>query len=103
MGWIEFESLWLFCPYFHDEFVMGKAFECLRALAIIICVDEIGEKSFELLMPIVMVAFDGGFLDRPIHSLHLAICPRMLDLGQTVRNAIFLASHVEHTRHVGGC
>lgn len=24
--------------------------------------------SFELLMPIVMIAIDGGYLDRPIHS-----------------------------------
>jgi hypothetical protein len=103
MGWIEFESLWLFCPFFDDEFVRGKAFEQREAIALIICVDEIGEMSFELLMPIVMVVFDGGFLDRPVHSLHLAICPRMLELGQTMHNAIFLASHVEQVRHVGGC
>jgi hypothetical protein len=70
MDWIKFELLWLICPCFHDEFVRDKAFECLEVLAIIICVNEIGEMSFELLMPILMVAFDGGCLDRPIHSLH---------------------------------
>jgi hypothetical protein len=42
----------------------------LRRLPLVICVDNTGETSFELVMPIVMSAFNDGFLVRPVHSLH---------------------------------
>ncbi len=58
---------------------------------------------FELLVAIVVVAFDGGFLDGAVHPLDLTVCPWMLDLGQPVLDAILLATHVEHMRHVSGC
>jgi len=54
-------------------------------------------------MAVVVVAFDGSFLDCPVHSLDLAVCPRMLDLCQPVLDAILLAAHVEHVRHISGC
>ena len=47
-----------------------------------------------------MVAFDGGFLDRPVHALDLAVGPGMLDLGQPMFDAILPAAHIEHMRHV---
>jgi len=92
MGWIEFESFWLFCPCFDDEFVRGKAFERFEASTIIVCADEIGEMSFELLLvPNVMVAFDSGFLNCSVHALDLTIGPGMLDLGEPMLDAIFPA------------
>jgi hypothetical protein len=45
--------------------------------------------SFGPLMPIVMASFYRSFLARLVYSFHLAMCPRMLDLDQTVRNALF--------------
>ena len=47
---------------------------------------------------IVMVAFDGGFLDGPVHALDLAVGPGMLDLGEPMLDAIFPTAHM--LRHV---
>ena len=49
-----------------------------------------------------MIAFDGGFLDRAVHSLDLAIGPRMVGFCQPMFDAAFAASHVEHVRYVAG-
>ena len=92
-----------FVQGFDDEFVWGQAFKGLEASAVIVGVDEVCEVAFELLVAVVMVAFDGGFFDRPVHSLDLPVCPWMLDLGQAVRDPIFVAAHVKHVRHRGGC
>ena len=51
--------------------------------------------TFELLMAIVMIAFNGCVLDGPIHSLDLAIGPGMLDLGEPVLNAMFKANPIK--------
>lgn len=53
-------------------------------------------------MALVMVAFDGGIFDRPVHAFHLAIGPGMLDLGAAVLNPVFVAAHVEHMGDVRG-
>jgi len=53
-------------------------------------------------MVVVMEALDGRFLDRPVHSLDLAVGPRMLRFCQAMFNAIFTASHVEHVCYVPG-
>lgn len=47
---------------------------------------------FELVVTVVMVAFDGRFLDRPVHAFDLPIGPRMLDLGEPVLDAVFPGS-----------
>ncbi len=47
-GWIEFESPWLFCPYFDDEFIGVKAFEGLHPSGEIISFDEVFEVLTEL-------------------------------------------------------
>ena len=64
--------------------------------------------SFMRRMAIVVIAFDRGFLDRPVHSLDLYIGPGMLDLGQPVLDALFVTDLVEDVvegvfvmRHVG--
>ncbi len=56
----------------------------------------------ELLVIVVVEAFDGGFLDRPVPPLDLAIGPRMLHFGQAMLDAVLSATHVEHVRHVPG-
>ena len=53
-------------------------------------------------MALVMVAFDGGIFDRPVHTFHLAIGPGMLDLGAAVLNPVFVAAYVEHMGDVRG-
>ncbi len=58
---------------------------------------------FELFVALVMIAFDGRFLDCPVHAFDLTIGPRMLDFGQPMFDPIFPAAHVEHVRHVFCC
>ncbi len=71
MGRIQPESFWLICPAFADLFVGRQAFEGLETPGVIVGVDEVIEMGFELLMAVVVIAFDGGFLDRPVNPLDL--------------------------------
>ena len=41
MAWIEFESLWLFCPAFADELVRREASERLEPSRKVVGVDEV--------------------------------------------------------------
>jgi hypothetical protein len=47
---------------------------------------------------VVVEALHGGFLDRAVHSLDLAVGPRMVRLGEPVLDAIRLTDHVEAHR-----
>ena len=40
-------------------------------------VDKLIKVSAQLVVVLIEIAFDGGFLDRPVHALDLAIRPRM--------------------------
>jgi len=100
MDRIDFESFWLGCPGFADVFVRRETSQCFEATAKIVCADKVVEVRFELLMVVVMVSFDGGILDGPVHSFDLTIGPRVLDLCQSVFNSILVASHVKHMGHV---
>lgn len=51
-----------------------------------------GLETFQI---VVMVDLDGGFLDRPVHPLGLAIRPGMVRLGQPVLDAICDADTIE--------
>ena len=59
--------------------------------------------GFELLVAVVVLAFDGGVLDRSFDAFDLAIYPGMFDLGQPVFDAVFTAAHVKHMGHVCCC
>ena len=52
----------------------------------------------QLIVAVVMEAFDGGVLDRPVHPLDLAIRPRMVRLGQPVLDPVGFTDHVEAHR-----
>ena len=103
MGWVRDESFWFLCPYFADVFEGREALEGFEPPPIIIGVDEVVKVGVELPMAFVMIAFDGGVLDRPVHAFHLAIGPGMLDFGEAVLDPVFFASHVEHMGDVRGC
>lgn len=49
----------------------------------------------ELIVPAVVVALDGGLLERPVHSLDLAVRPRVVGLGQAVLDAVLGAGEFE--------
>ena len=45
---------------------------------------------------LIVVSLHGGFLDRTVHALHLAIGPRVSWLGKTVFNAMLLTNTVKN-------
>jgi hypothetical protein len=45
-----------------------------------------------------MKVFDGGFLDRAIHPLDLAVCPRVPHLREAVFDPVLAANAVEDVR-----
>ena len=102
MARVQRESFRLFRPAFADEFIRGESVQGLQPTAIIVCVDEVTQMTRQLLMVVIMEAFDGCFLDRPVHSLDLTICPRVLWLRQAMFNGVLTAPHVEHVCHVPG-
>lgn len=47
-------------------------------------------------MAVVMIARDGGVLDRPVHAFNLAIGPGVFDRGEAVLDPVCFTAHVEH-------
>ena len=50
----------------------------------------------QLIVAVVVIAFDGGVLDGSVHSFDLSIRPGVFDFGQPVIDIIFTAAHIEH-------
>ena len=50
----------------------------------------------KLFVAVVMVAFDHGFLDGPVHLFDLAVGPRVLYLAQAVLDIVLVADPVEN-------
>ena len=101
MDWVYSESFVLGCPAFADELVRCEAAQGLEAATEVVGINEVGEVSAELVMVVVVEAFDGGILDCAVHPLDLAVGPRVLDFGQPVFDADLAAAHVEHMRDPG--
>lgn len=95
MDWVWDESFWPVCPGFADELVWCEAFEWFESAGEIINCDEVVEVLPELFVVVVVVAFNGGFLDGSVHPLDLAVGPGMFHLGQPVLDVIFVADPVE--------
>ena len=66
MDWVELEPLWFDCPLFADEFVGREAFEGLEPSPEVAGADEVGQMPVELVVIVVMEAFDGRVLDRAV-------------------------------------
>ena len=47
-----------------------------------------------------MISLDRRLLDRPVHSLDLAVGRGMLDLGEPVLDPVFMAPQVEHVGYI---
>src|SRR5271156_316438 len=92
MDWVECESFGLFCPCFGDELVGRQALEGLQSSGEVVSVDEVCEVGLQLLVCVVVVAFDGRFLDRAVHSLDLSVGPGMVDFGEAMLDAVLAAS-----------
>lgn len=73
-----------------------KPFRALNSSRIVVSIDEVIDVCLGLRVLVVMVAFNGGFLDGMVHSLDLSVGPGVVWLGQPVFDAIFSACAVEH-------
>src|SRR3984957_16085937 len=100
VDWIEFESSGFDCPSFADELVGCEAFEDLQSPSEIVGADEVGEMPAELIIAVVVVAFDGPVLDGSVHPFDLTVGPGMVDLGEAVLDVVLAAAHGEHVRHI---
>jgi hypothetical protein len=67
-----------------DELVRREAFERLQAPSEVVGIDEVGEMSPQLVVIVIMVAFDGCILDGAVHSFDLPVCSGMVDFGEPV-------------------
>ena len=54
----------------------------------------------ELLVALVVVAFDGCFLEGAVHPLDLTIGPRMVRLRQSMFDAMLVADVIKQVRNV---
>lgn len=82
-------------PGFADGFVGCEAFEGLESAAEVVGGDEVDEVLPQLVEIVVVVALDSRFLDRPVHSLNLAIGPRMSRLGEPMFHVQLGAGELE--------
>ena len=56
----------------------------------------------ELVMAIVVIAFDGSVFNRSVHAFDLPVHPRVVWLGQAMLDAICSTDHVEpHGLEIG--
>ena len=61
----------------------------------VVGIDEEVEVSAQLLVIVIVVAFDSGFLNCAVHALDLSIRPRVVGLCQAMLDLIGVADHVE--------
>ena len=90
--------MWLICPAFADELVWRETLECLEPLGEVVSRHEVGEVSAQLIVGFVVEAFDGCLLERPVHSLDLAVGPRVPRLGRPVVDVVSGAGIFEGMR-----
>ena len=86
----------LLLPLLADEFIGCQSFQGLEALGEIVGHQEGCQMVTKLLMSIVVVAIDGGFLERSIHALDLAVRPGMIGFGEAMLDAMLGADAVKH-------
>ena len=81
--------------HLQDELVWCESFECLEPAGEVVGIDEVAQVGAQLVVVVVMIAFDGGVLNGSVHSLDLTISPGMVWLGQPMFDAVLAANLVE--------
>lgn len=69
---IEGESFRFFCPGLADVLVGCETFEGLETPGEVVGTDEVGKVASELIVSLVVEAFDGCLFEGPVHALDLA-------------------------------
>jgi hypothetical protein len=73
--------VWLVCPELADVLEGREALQGLEALCEVVGVEEDFQVGAQPIVAVVVISADGGFLERAVHSLDLAIRPRVVGLG----------------------
>ena len=76
-------------------FVGCEAAQGLQPAAVVIGVHEELKVLPELVVAVVVVAFDGGILDGAVHAFDLAVGPGVVGLGKPVLDAMLATDLVE--------
>ena len=95
MDWIESEPFWVTGPYAADVFVWRETLEGLETTGEVVGRDEVVEMTAQLVMAVVVEAFDGRPLDGLVHPLDLSISPRMIGLCQAMLDVVALTRAIE--------
>ena len=80
MEWTKPELIRVFYPAFTDVLVGREPTEGFQPLSEVISREECGEVLSKLFVAVVMVGSDGGFFQRAVHALDLAMRPGMFGL-----------------------
>ena len=102
VGWIVSESPRLVCPSFADVLVGSEPPQGLEALSEVVGVEEGFEVLSELLVGLVVIAPNGGFLEGAVHPLDLTVGPGMVRFGEAVLDTMLAADAVEFVQPVAG-
>jgi hypothetical protein len=95
VDWVECKTVWVVGPEFADGFVGCEAAKGLESASEVVGCDEVRQVRFELFVCVIEEAFDGGFLDGPVHAFDLSVGPGMVGLGQTVADAMTTTDAIE--------
>ena len=69
-------------------FVWVQAAEGVESAPEVVGCEEVAQVGAQLGVAVVVVALDGGVLDRAVHAFDLSIGPRMVRLGQPVLDLV---------------
>jgi len=95
---IEAELIRVLCPAFADVLVRREASQGFQPLGKVVSREEGGEMPAKLIVAVVMIAADGGLLQRAVHAFDLAVRPGMLRLCEPVIDIVFSAGPLESVR-----
>ncbi len=85
----------LLLPTPADVLVGRQSSKHLESFGKVISGKGLREMLLELVVRLIVVALNGRILDGAIHPFDLAVSPRMIDFGQPMFDAVFLADAVE--------
>ena len=95
MDRVQGESIRLLSPDLADILVRCEPVEGLKPAREIVGRHEVRKVRAQLVMAVVVEAFDGRLLDGAVHPFDLPVGPWMVGFGQPVLNPVGLTDHVE--------
>jgi hypothetical protein len=95
MVWVHDEAFGLPCPGFAEILIRRQSVERLQSAREVVSLYEVVQAALELLVAVVVMASDGGFLDGAIHPLNLPVRPGVVDLSQAMLDGVLAANAIK--------